>query len=85
MIIHKLKINKEFADAVYNGSKKAEVRRNDRRYRVGDHIEFSTVDNLLPIEHPINGTTWKITHVLGEPWSIPGHVILSIGLAGPMK
>ena len=78
MIIHQLKINKEFAEDVYTGRKKAEVRKNDRHYNVGDHIEFHVMDNLLPIEHHLNKTVWKITHILGEPWSIPDHVILSI-------
>lgn len=78
MIIHQLKINKEFAEEVYNGRKKAEVRKNDRHYNVDDRIEFHVIDNLLPIDHYLNNTIWKITHILGEPWSIPGHVILSI-------
>lgn len=78
MIIHQLKINRPFADDVLSGRKKAEVRRNDRHFNVGDRIEFQAVENLLPIEHPINGISFKITHILGEPWSIPDHVILSI-------
>jgi len=78
MITHKLKINKVFADEVYAGRKKAEVRKDDRHYKVNDRIEFCTVDRLLPVEHPINNTLWTITHVLREPWALPNHAILSI-------
>lgn len=78
MTIHPLKINKEFADDVYAGRKKAEVRQDDRHFKTGQHITFQVIDVLLPIDHPLNDTEWNITHVLGEPWSIPGHVILSI-------
>lgn len=78
MIIHQLKINKQFADETLYGGKKADVRLNDRRFGPGDCIEYQAVENMVPIDHPINRIPFRITHVLGEPYAIPNHVILSV-------
>lgn len=36
--IHELKIQSEFYDAVVQGYKNFEIRKNDRDFRVGDHV-----------------------------------------------
>ena len=39
-ITHELKLHLNFCDAVYNGRKTFEIRRNDRGFQTGDHIKF---------------------------------------------
>lgn len=36
MTTHTLKIQKQYADAVLNGTKTFEIRKNDRNFKVGD-------------------------------------------------
>lgn len=36
MATHRLKIQEQYADAVLNGTKTFEIRKNDRGYKVGD-------------------------------------------------
>lgn len=64
---HKIKIQKEFANAVYLGEKTFEVRINDRGYQKGDLIEFKVMDgSLRDSTHPLNDMTFEITYVLGS-------------------
>ena len=76
---HKLKILKDFADAVYNGDKTFELRRNDRGYQKGDTIIFDVRDDMmLHYEHPLNSTPYEITYVLND-WGLEkGYVALAI-------
>lgn len=61
---HELKIIKEFADAVNNGEKTFEVRKNDRDYHVGDHIRFEVINGQgKPITHPLANKTFEITYI----------------------
>ena len=79
MTIQTLKITEEFADAVVDGRKRFEVRRNDRGFKEGQFVKFHVIRNGIMIHnHPINKKTYKITYILGEPWSIPEHVIFGI-------
>lgn len=45
MATHRLKIQEQYADAVLNGTKTFEIRKNDRGYKVGDEIVFDVVTN----------------------------------------
>lgn len=45
MTTHRLKIHEQYANAVLNGTKTFEVRKNDRGYEVGDKIVFDVVTN----------------------------------------
>lgn len=86
---HKLKLNIEFCDDVYNGTKTFEVRKNDRGFQTGDHIQFVatngfyskdpvTKDEKQMVTHPINDKTYVITYVLNG-WGIKnGYVVLAI-------
>ena len=66
-MIHKIKINKAYADAVLSGEKPFEVRENDRGYQKGDYVEFQVMDGLLKDQfHKLNGKRYKITYVLGS-------------------
>ena len=42
--VHQLKTVQPFFDAVWNGTKTAEVRINDRDYKVGDLLELKEYD-----------------------------------------
>ena len=66
-MIHEIKIQKEFAHAVYIGGKTFEVRNNDRGYQKGDLISFKVMDGVLrEPTHPLNDMTFEITYVLGS-------------------
>ena len=51
---HEIKIQKEYAQAVYLGEKTFEVRNNDRGYQKGDLIVFQVMDGgLSDPTHPL--------------------------------
>lgn len=92
-ITHELKLNIEFCDAVYNGRKSFEIRRNDRGFQTGDHIKFipfksgavvgpdGDASALYP-DHPIKTHEYIITYMLNG-WGIqPGFVGLAIKRIG---
>ena len=63
--IHELKIQEEFADAVYAGDKTFELRYNDRGYQKGDLIKFQAIDDIKSkTYHPINNLLYEITYVI---------------------
>lgn len=81
-MIHKLKILKQFADAIISGDKNFEVRKNDRGFQKGDVISFQVIDEerYYPhyCEHFLNGKSYEITYVL-TGWGIEeGYCVLSI-------
>lgn len=64
---HEIKIQKEFAQAVYLGEKTFEVRYNDRGYQKGDLVKFQVMDGMVGCPtHPLNDMTFEITYVLGS-------------------
>lgn len=77
--MHKLKIKKEFADAIVCGDKKFEVRKNDRGFQRGDLVCFDNVVNDGQwTHHPILGNVYEITYVLSG-WGIKkGYVALAL-------
>lgn len=75
---HVLKLQKDFCDAVYNGTKQFELRYNDRGFQRGDLIRFVAMDGEEKIEHPINNREYMITYVLAG-WGLQRNfVALSI-------
>ena len=78
---HKIKLNERFCDAVLEGRKTFEVRKNDRGYQTGDFIQFVPVyDDYTKGEfrHPIKDKTYEITYILSG-WNIPqDYVVFSI-------
>lgn len=71
MTTHRLKIHEQYADAVLNGTKTFEVRKNDRGYEVGDKIVFNVVANggistEAAARHPLNGATYRIDYILDD-------------------
>ncbi|WP_435321805.1 DUF3850 domain-containing protein [Klebsiella sp. HN106] len=78
-ITHELKIYPEFFSAVCTGVKRAELRKNDRDYRVGDtlHLLETPRGSCNPTGEYINV---KITHIADVGEWMPGYVLLSIEL-----
>jgi len=67
MMHHEIKIQKEFAEAVFHGEKTFEIRNNDRGYQKGDLISFKVMDGYFNnLTHPLNDMTFEITYVLGS-------------------
>lgn len=76
-ITHELKIYPEFFSAVCTGVKRAELRKNDRDYRVGDtlHLLETPRGSCHRTGEFINAT---ITHIADVGEWMPGYVLLSI-------
>lgn len=77
--VHVLKLNSNFATAVFSGIKTFEIRKNDRGFQTGDHILFIVVDDSgRNVDHPLNNVDYEITYVLSG-WGIQeGYVALAI-------
>ncbi|WBD81856.1 DUF3850 domain-containing protein [Klebsiella oxytoca] len=76
-ITHELKIYPEFFSAVCTGVKRAELRKNDRDYRVGDtlHLLETPRGSCHSTGEFINAA---ITHIADVGEWMPGYVLLSI-------
>ena len=71
MTTHRLKVLIKYADAIMDGTKTFEVRKNDRGYEVGDKIVFDVVTNEgyavgAAARHPLNGMTYRIDYILDD-------------------
>ena len=79
MKLHILKLEKTFLNAVMWGDKKAELRKDDRNYKVGDLIHFVDVDGR---EFEVYGNNlFRITHILRNAalyGALNGYAMLSI-------
>lgn len=76
-ITHDLKIYPEFFSAVCTGVKRAELRKNDRNYLVGDtlHLMETLRGSCHRTGEYINAT---ITHIADVGEWMPGYVLLSV-------
>ena len=84
-MLHELKIHPRFFDAVKNGIKTFEVRRNDRPFAVGDTLLLQEFDPAYSYDDDVDtGYTGRecaiaVTYILDDPQYCPeGHVILGI-------
>lgn len=71
MTTHRLKVFIKYADAIMDGTKTFEIRKNDRGYEVGDKIVFSVVSNEGisvgdAVRHPLNGAAYRIDYILDD-------------------
>lgn len=71
MTTHRLKVFIKYADAIMNGTKTFEVRKNDRGYEVGDKIVFDVVTNEgyavgAAARHPLNDKAYRIDYILDD-------------------
>jgi len=85
---HNLKIEERFADAIVNGTKTFEIRKNDRGYQKGDLIVFASITTRdtqyyeMKTNHPIGKNIYQITYVLSG-WGLQnGYVALAIKKVG---
>jgi ASC-1-like (ASCH) protein len=77
-MIHKLKIQTNYLQHIYEGKKKFEVRLNDRDYQVGDFIIFDEIPS--PIDRPADEckTKFKIIYVHHGLGMQDNYVVLGI-------
>ena len=76
---HDVRIDKCCADAVADGRKRFEVRRNDRGCNAGDRVRFAVTDGIdRCCDHPIRGTTWRIACVHSGLGMEAGYVAFGI-------
>ena len=79
LTVHRLKCETPFFDAVEAGRKTAELRRNDRDFRVGDVLELIRTKNGTPT-HANAKQQVIVTHIVRDcdgPWLAHGFVMLS--------
>lgn len=81
-MIHELKIQEEYANAIGRGDKTFEVRKeDDRQFNTNDRILFRVIDcegNLAPT-HSLNKVMYRITYVLRNFRGIgKGYAVLAI-------
>lgn len=77
-MIHALKTLKPYFDALTQGVKTYEVRKNDRDFNVGD---FLALNEIAEIEKKYTGRCCMVavTHILTDPEYVkPGYAILSV-------
>lgn len=91
MTTHRLKIQEQYADAIMDGTKTFEVRKNDRGYEVGDEIVFGVVTDEgyavgAAARHPLNGTTYRIDYILdGFEGLAQKYVATSVAIYKPCR
>jgi len=78
MGIHNLKIKSEYFNAVLDGSKKFELRFNDRDFKVGDVLSLNEIDDSGNLTgHSVSRTVTYILH--GPCYGLQeGYCILSM-------
>ena len=79
---HRIKLSEDFAEAVLNGDKSFEIRKNDRGYQKGDIVIFTVVERDNPhftvAANPLNGRMYEITYVISG-WGLQdGYVAFGI-------
>ena len=77
-MIHIIKIQKPYADAILDGRKRFEVRLNDRGYNTGDYVSFVVVDNSFRVYHSLEGKKFRITYVHSGLGLQEGYVVFGI-------
>jgi len=80
MAVHELKINPDIYLAVASGKKTAEVRFNDRNYKVGDTLKFRPFDVVNGEYVGMHYCKREITHKQdgGKYGILPGCCMLSM-------
>ena len=79
-MIHALKIDPEYYEAIQNGKKRFEIRRNDRNFRVGDYLALNELDDTRT-KYTGRSLIVKVTYMLSnENYLQPGFVAMGIAL-----
>ena len=71
---HQLKIKDNYLERLLDGTKKAEIRLNDRDYQLGDILEFKKYESLGEVYIH----NFKITHIHSGLGLEYNYVILSV-------
>lgn len=71
MTRHVLKVDFKYANAILNGKKSFEVRKNDRNFMVGDEVVFKVLIDKgsyagAEAAHPLNRIVYRIDYVLNN-------------------
>lgn len=71
MTTHRLKVLIKYADAIMDGTKTFEIRKNNRNFKVGTKIVFDVVTNEgfavgAAARHPLNEATYRIGYILDD-------------------
>ena len=87
---HSLKLNYRFAEPVYNGDKRFEIRNNDRAFQKGDEVQFTVINdegaeyklwNRLTGRyeaHPLEYMVFEISYIISG-WGLKnGYVVFGI-------
>lgn len=75
---HELKTNPLYFEAVRNGTKTFEVRRNDRGFKVGDRLLLREYDRIRE-EYGYGVFQVKVAYILDDPvYCKDGYVVLGI-------
>lgn len=80
MKTHDIKAWPEYFEPVWTGKKTAELRRNDREYRVGDKVVLHEYE---PMTRSYTGRAVHaiISHIVGDgEWLAPGYAMLSLNV-----
>lgn len=81
-MLHKIKIQESYADAIVEGRKTFEVRLNDRGYNAGDFVQFQVVEQRLSVlcstNHKLNSMQFVITYVYSRKGLDSGYVVFGI-------
>lgn len=77
-MIHDLKIESQYLQRLIDGTKKAEIRFNDRDYQIGDILKFYNNTKRCNVGDPDFWVYYEITHVHSGLGMADNYVCLSI-------
>jgi hypothetical protein len=77
--VHELKILPQYFNAIVEGVKTFEVRKNDRNYQVGDILYLREYDFLTFPDYTGREVYVKVTYILSDPEYVKeGYVVMAI-------
>lgn len=71
-MIHQLKIYPQYLQALVNGKKTFEVRKNDRNYQIGDILEFKDG------EFSDNFFRFRVSYIHSGIGMLPDYIVMSV-------
>ena len=78
MTEHFLKTWPEYFQAVWDGTKTFEARKNDRDFKIGDTLILREFDPKTQ-EYSGRYIFKEVTYLISEPFAKDGHVIMALG------